>query len=84
MDPDDVEISDSKAEDAANGLSRSLDSKHEWYADFKNDRYHYIIFRGRVFRIDRLSKEQYEGARAYGLSVGIPDYQLDFSENAVV
>ena len=41
---DDVEIPGRKAEETAQALSRSLDSKHEWYADFKSGKYHYIIF----------------------------------------
>lgn len=74
-----VEIPESKAGAIAEILSRSLDSKHNWYADFKNDTNHYIIFRDKVFYIDRTSKKQYDGATAYGLKLGIPDYQLDFS-----
>jgi len=56
-----------------------LDSKHNWYADFKNETTHYIIFRNRVFKIDRTKKEQYDEATRYGISLGIPDYQVDFS-----
>lgn len=76
---DTVEIPESKAKEIADRLSKSLDSKHNWYADFKNDTHHYIIFKNKVFYIDRSSKEQYDKATAYGLTLGIPDYQLDFS-----
>lgn len=76
---DTVEIPESKARDIAEILSKTLDSKHNWYADFKNDANHYIIFRDKVFYIDRTSKKQYDEATAYGLKLGIPDYQLDFS-----
>lgn len=74
-----VEIPDDKADVVANEMSKSLDSKHNWYADFKNEKTHYIIFRGRIFKIDRTSKEQYSEATKYGISSGIPDYQVDFS-----
>lgn len=73
-----VEIPESKAKEIAEEISRSLDREHEWYADFKNKTHHYIIFRGKLFFIDRTSKEQYDEAKKYGLSLGIPEYQIDF------
>ena len=74
-----VEIPEDQADAVAEKLSKSLDSGHSWYADFKNDKTHYIIFRGRVFKIDRENREQYEEATKYGISLGIPDYQVNFS-----
>ena len=74
-----VEILENQADEIAEDLSNSLDSKHDWYADFKNDKFHYIIFRNKVFRIDRSKPEQYQDVTKYGVSLGIPDYQLDFS-----
>jgi hypothetical protein len=75
-----VEVQQDQARHIAEELSKSLDSKHSgsWYADFKNDTYHYIIFRGRIFFINRRSKEQYDKAKQYGISLGIPEYQVDF------
>jgi hypothetical protein len=73
-----VELLENQADAAAKELSKSLDSKHNWYADFKNDSHHYIIFRNKVFFIDRRSKEQYDEAKKYGISLGIPEYQVDF------
>ena len=74
-----VEILEDQAENIAQDLSRSLDSHHDWYADFKNDTYHYIIFRNKVFKVNRAKPEQYSDVTQYGVSLGIPDYQLDFS-----
>lgn len=74
-----VEIGEDQAEIFAGKISRALDHEHAWYADFKNDQWHFIIFRGKVFKIDRTRREQYDAAAAFGLSIGIPDYQLDFS-----
>jgi len=74
-----VEITENEADNVAEEISKSLDSKHNWYADFKNETTHYIIFRNRVFKIDRTKKEQYDEATRYGISLGIPDYQVDFS-----
>jgi len=73
-----VEILIDQADAAAKELSLSLDSKHDWYADFKNNAFHYIIFRDKIFKIDKRKKEQYDEARKYGISLGIPGYQLDF------
>jgi len=73
-----VEIPENQAESVAKDLSKSLDSEHNWYADFKSESHHYIIFRNKVFCIDRRSKEQYDEAKKYGISLGIPEYQVDF------
>ncbi len=72
-----VEVPESQAEEIAVALSKSLDKQY-WYADFKNDTYHYIIFHEKVFYILKTSKEQYDQAKKYGLSLGIPEYQVDF------
>jgi hypothetical protein len=37
-----IEIPENQADKIAKELSKSLDSKHFWYADFKNDEFHYI------------------------------------------
>ena len=75
-----VEISDNMAKEIAEKISKSLDRDHggSWYADFKNDTHHYIIFRDKNFCIDRKNKEQYDEAKRYGISLGIPEYQVDF------
>jgi len=74
-----VEILENQADEIAEDLSKSLDSEHNWYADFKNDKFHYIIFRNKVFKVNRSKPEQYDDVTKYGLSLGIPDYQLDFT-----
>ena len=74
-----VEILENQADEIAEDLSKSLDSEHDWYADFKNDKFHYVIFRNKVFKVDRSKPEQYDEVVKYGLSLGIPDYQLDFT-----
>ncbi|MBU1199835.1 MAG: hypothetical protein KKF46_07600 [Nanoarchaeota archaeon] len=73
-----VELPENQANTIAKDLSKSLDSKHSWYADFKNDSHHYIIFRDKMFFIDRTSKKEYDEAKNYGISLGIPAYQVDF------
>ena len=73
-----VEILESEAESVAEKLSHALDSKHAWYADFKNKNTHFIIFRNKVFKINRSNPKEYEPVTKYGLTLGIPDHQLDF------
>ncbi len=74
-----VEIPENLADEMADKLSKSLDSQHSWYADFRNDKFHYIIFRKKIFKVERSKPEQYKEVTEYGLKLAIPDYQLDFS-----
>ncbi len=76
---DTVEIPEGQVDQLADKVSKSLDSEHSWYADFKNDLFHYIVFKDKVFKVDRSKPEEYEAVKGYGVSIGIPDYQLDFS-----
>ena len=78
-----VDIAAGDADNIAQEISKALDSKHNWYADFKNNETHYIIFRDKVFKINRNNVNQYNEATRYGISLGIPDYQVDFAPNVV-
>ena len=75
-----VEVPENEAQTIAEKISKSLDYSHDssWYADYKSDTHHYVIFRDKIFYIDRKSKEQYDKAKRYGISLGIPEYQVDF------
>ncbi len=73
-----VEISEEEAENTAEKISVALELEHPWYADFKNEVRHFIIFKNRIFKIDRTRKKQYDKAKEYGISLGIPPYQVDF------
>lgn len=75
-----VEIPADQASDVAERISHALDKDHNWYADFKTDTQHFVIYTNKVFHItDRSDKTQYDQATAYGISIGIPAYQVDFS-----
>ncbi len=69
-----VEAPEDQADKIAEDLSNLLDSEHDWYADFKNNEFHYIIFRNKVFRVDCSKQEQYQDVIKHGVSLGIPDY----------
>jgi hypothetical protein len=68
------------AVETAQTLSVNFDTAHRgsWYADFKNDTQHYVIFPSKIFIINRGSQEEYDAARDYGVSIGIPPHQVDF------
>ena len=74
-----VEVSEDGASKIAEKLMEALESEHQWYIDYKNDKYHYIIFKDKVFKVDRSKEDEYTEATKHGISLGIPSYQLDFS-----
>src|SRR3989338_1564086 len=47
-----VEVAEQSADAVAQKLSEDLDREHNWYADFKNNTFHYIIYRGKIFKVD--------------------------------
>ncbi len=73
-----VEINQEKADEIARLISQSLEREHDWYADFNNGERFYVIFTDKVFTYKKGDKEGRQKAVDYGLSLGIPDYQLDF------
>ncbi|MDD2823266.1 MAG: hypothetical protein PHQ59_04290 [Candidatus Daviesbacteria bacterium] len=77
---DSVEISENEAEEIAEELRKSLETEHAaWYTDFKNESTHFIIFPEKIFKINRKNEEEYLEAKKYGISLGLPEHQLDFS-----
>lgn len=76
-----IEVPADEAVRFAERLSGAIDPAHghAWYADFRNATIHYVVFEGRVFKIDRSKPDEYEAAVDYGRRIGIPLHQLDFS-----
>ncbi|MEK7142784.1 MAG: hypothetical protein AAB785_01105 [Patescibacteria group bacterium] len=76
-----VEVDEDIVDELSEKISHSIDSKHNhsWYVDYKNEKWHYIIFPNKIFKIDKTDVQQYAEARKYGISLGIPEYQVDFS-----
>lgn len=74
-----VAIDENKVDAIAFQLSEALEKEHEWYADFKNNELHYIVFRKKIFKVRRNYLSEYEDVKKYGVKLGIPEYQLDFS-----
>jgi len=76
-----IEVNENQADSLAEKLSQALESEHSWYIDYRNDKYHYVIFKNKVFKLDRNKKSDYDEMIKYGLSIGTPDYQLpNFSD----
>jgi len=74
-----VEIPEDEIQSAVEKISKDLDVSHgHWYADFKNSNTHFIVFKDKIFKIDRTSQEQYDQVKKYGMSLGIPEHQLIF------
>lgn len=75
-----IEIPEENGEQIAQEISISFDPEHpHWYADYKNDSYHFIIYAEKVFKVDLNNPILYKDAKAYGISIGIPEYQVDFA-----
>ncbi len=74
-----IEVSEDEAGTLAEKLSHVIETEHSsWYIDFKNETIHYIIFPGKVFKVDRSNPEEYKPVVSYGVKQGIPRHQLDF------
>jgi hypothetical protein len=73
-----VEIPEYNIDKIAEAISKALEPNY-WYADFKNSDEHIIIFPNKISKVERSKPEQYKEVTKYGISLGIPDYQLDFS-----
>ncbi|MFA6257389.1 MAG: hypothetical protein WC671_00030 [Candidatus Paceibacterota bacterium] len=76
-----VEITEEEADKITEQLSQDLDKEYDWYADFKNENYHFIIYRGKIFKVDLKNPTAYQDAKKFGIALGIPDYQVDFAPN---
>lgn len=75
-----VEIPDEAVAEVVTAISSSFDNRDNWYADFKSQREHYIVFPHKIFLVDRSKPENYREVIEYGLQKGIPAEQLDFKE----
>lgn len=71
-------IKENEIDEYAEKLSDLIDTEHcgNWYCDFRNDEFHYVVFSNKVFKIDRTNKKDYIEMREYAISIGLPEYQL--------
>lgn len=73
-----VEVEREEAEKIAQKISESFDPAHSWFADFNDGEQEYIIFPNKIFCINMRLQDEYDKAREYGVSIGIPEYQVAF------
>ena len=64
----------------AQALAASLLAEGGWYADFRTDDEHVVVYADRIFRYDRTDAAGRAEAVEYGRSVGVPDHQLDWQD----
>lgn len=80
-----VEIHEDQADEFAEKVSKSFEQQHnDWYADYKNDKYHYIIYPDKIFKVNLDKPDEYLKAQRYGISLGIPDYQVNFGPDGKI
>lgn len=71
---------DNRADEVAQTLSEILIAGGGWYADFGVGDPHVVVFAGRVFRYRTGDEAGRAEATEYGLSVGCPADQLDWTD----
>lgn len=78
---DTIEVPSAEAAVIANIISKAIDKEHghAWYADFRNETTHYIIFLEKIFMVDIKNAKEYDEVKKYAIALGIPEYQVDFS-----
>jgi len=72
------EVEESQADLLAEVLSELL--KPRWFIDASTETTVYVIFPGMVFKYPKGDGAQRELARQYGMSLNIPERQLDWGE----
>lgn len=75
-----IEVPEELIDEVATRCSRALENRKSWYIDFKNDKFHWIIFRAKVFKVDLSKPKAYQEAKRYGTSLGIPKHQVQFEK----
>jgi hypothetical protein len=71
---------DNRAGELAQKLADVLIAEGGWYADFGVDDQHVVVFAGKVFRYREGDEAGRAKAIRYGLSVGCPADQLDWTD----
>jgi len=71
---------DERAGELAQKLADILIAEGGWYADFGVGNDHVVVFAGKVFRYRKGDEAGRAEATQYGLSVGCPANQLDWTD----
>jgi hypothetical protein len=73
-----VLIPENKINDYTKRLSELIDTNHceNWYCDFRNEEFHYVVFSNKIFKLDKNKKQDYHEMREYAIGIGLPEHQL--------
>jgi hypothetical protein len=74
----DFELPDHRADELAAQLARTLRPDGGWYADFRSEAEHVVVFAGKAFRYRVGDRDALHEAQEHGRSVGVPEHQLDW------
>lgn len=72
------EADDSQADAIANTFSQAL--KKGWYINASTMTHVYVVFPNRAFKYLKGDINERQAAKGHGLSLGIPEHQLDWEE----
>jgi hypothetical protein len=73
-----VHIPEEDAGQIARDISQALEDSNSWYADYQNETTHYIIFKNKIFKINKEFPREYRAPMEYGIGLGIPKHQVNF------
>lgn len=73
-----VSIPQDKITEYTERLSKLIDTSkcNDWFTDFKNYEYHYIVFNNKVFKLNVNKIEDYVELEKYATSLGLPKNQM--------
>ncbi|HEU5267681.1 MAG TPA: hypothetical protein VFU35_13320 [Jatrophihabitans sp.] len=74
------EVDDDRVDELAASLSSTLLSDDGWYADFRSDREHFVVFAGKIFRYPKGDTAARDQVIRYGRDAGTPAHQLDWED----
>lgn len=75
-----IEIPFNQVDEIANKLSEIIiDNPSSWYVDFNNKETFYVIYPNKIFKWRKGDIDIIKKCKKYGISLGIPSYQVNFS-----
>ena len=69
----------SKAKEIAEAFALAI-GPGEWYLNFSTEDEVFVVFAGKVFQYHKGDVESRKEAQAHGLSIGIPEAQIEWDE----
>ncbi len=76
-----VVVESERIDSVSQKINEALKSEQPWYVNFGTDEKEIVIFKNKIFRIRKNDKEGVKQIKNYGMSLGIPERQLDFDKS---